>query len=313
MSLRSWFRRQLRRVRAGIGFNELQKQLTETKLLSAKLLIAGQQGRPVQGLGDAEFKVFSQFGDDGIIQYLIHALDVQSNRHTFIEFGVDDYSESNTRFLLVNDNWHGLIMDGSEENIRRVQQSDLYWRHDLKAVAAFIDRDNVNALFQNNGFSGEIGLLSIDIDGNDYWVWEAINVVDPLVVIVEYNSVFGARHAVTIPYDPAFRRSRAHFSNLYWGCSLKALCLLAEAKGYVFIGCNSAGNNAYFVREDKAQVFRRLSVDEGFVESRFRESRHSRGRLSSLSGRQRLEPIRHLPVYHLERKTTVAIGKLDES
>lgn len=313
MSLRSWFRRQLRRAGTGIGLDELQKQLTEAKLLSAKLLVAHQQSQPVRCLADAEFKVFSQFGDDGIIQYLIRALDIQPDRRTFIEFGVDDYGESNTRFLLLNDNWRGLIMDGSEENIRCIRQSDLYWRHELTAVAAFIDRDNINALFLDNGFRGEIGLLSIDIDGNDYWVWEAINVVDPLVVIVEYNSAFGARHAITIPYDPAFRRSRAHFSNLYWGCSLRALWLLAGAKGYVFIGCNSAGNNAYFVRKDKAHLFRPLSVDEGFVESRFRESRDPRGRLSYLNARQGLDLIGHLPVYHLERKAIVAMGKLDES
>jgi hypothetical protein len=300
-------------VGAEFGLGELQKQVTEAKLLAAKLLIARQQSQPVRCLADAEFKVFSQFGDDGIIQYLIRALDVHPGRRIFVEFGVDDYSESNTRFLLLNDNWRGLIMDGGEENIRSVRQSDLHWRHELTAVSAFIDRDNINALIRDNGFDGEIGLLSIDIDGNDYWVWEAINVVDPLVVVVEYNSIFGARQAITIPYDPAFRRSRAHFSNLYWGCSLKALCLLADAKGYVFVGCNGAGNNAYFVRRNKAQGFPRLSVDEGFVESRFRESRDPGGRLSYLYGRQRLELIQHLPVYDLERKATMTIAKLDRS
>jgi len=299
-------------VGAEFGLGELQKQVIETKLLSAKLLITRQQSQPVRRLADAEFKVFSQFGDDGIIQYLIRALAVQPDRHTFIEFGVDDYSESNTRFLLLNDNWRGLIMDGGEENLRSVRQSDLYWRHDLTTVAAFIDRDNINALIGDTGFKGEVGLLSIDIDGNDYWVWEAIDVVDPLVVIVEYNSIFGALHAITIPYDPAFRRSRAHFSNLYWGCSLRALCSLSERKGYAFAGCNSAGNNAYFVRHDKARALALPSVEEGFVESRFRESRDSQGRLSYLDGRQGLELIRDLPVFHLGKNRILAIGQLDE-
>jgi len=93
--------------------------------------------------------------------------------------------------------------------------------------------------------------MNADIDGNDYWIWQSLDVVKPVITIVEYNSVFGDKHAITIPYDRAFNRTKAHYSNLYWGASLRALCILAEQKGYVFVGSNSSGNNAYFVKQTK--------------------------------------------------------------
>jgi hypothetical protein len=99
----------------------------------------------------------------------------------------------------------------------RLRSSDLYWRNDLTAISAFINADNINSLIEGAGFAGEIGLLSIDLDGNDYWIWERINIVDPMIVIVEYNSIFGRDHAVTVPYDPDFVQSKAHYSSLVSG------------------------------------------------------------------------------------------------
>jgi hypothetical protein len=217
-------------------------------------------GRPLR---EAEFRVCSQWGDDGIIQYLLSQVAVPSD--TFVEFGVEEYNEANTRFLLLNDNWRGLILDGSAESMARVRASELYWRHELTAVDAFITRENINQLIGDAGFRGPIGILSIDIDGNDYWVWEAIDVVDPAIVIVEYNSVFGARRAVTVPYDPSFRRAVAHPSHLYWGASVRALCLLAARKGYAFVGCNSNGNNVYFVKQALAGNLVALTAEQGYV------------------------------------------------
>jgi hypothetical protein len=228
----------------------------------------------------------------------------------FIEFGVQDYTEANTRFLLLNNNWTGLIIDGSVAHMDAVIHSDIYWRHDLHAVAQFIDRDNINGLFENSGFTGEIGFLSIDIDGNDYWVWEAIQVVNPVIVTVEYNSVFGREHAITIPYDPAFYRTRAHSSNLYWGTSLKALCLLAEKKGYAFVGCNSAGNNAHFVRKDRVGDIPVLTVEQGYVDSKFRESRDIEGNLTYLRGSQRIDAIKDMQVFDIENNTLIYLHDL---
>jgi hypothetical protein len=131
-----------------------------------------------------------------------------------------------------------------------------------------------------------------------------------VIVIAEYNSVFGARQAVTVPYDPAFNRTKAHYSNLYWGASLSALVSLARSKGYAFVGSNLAGNNAYFVHESylgRGDIVA-LTPELGFVESRFRESRDERGRLTYLGGPVRLQMIAGMPVYDIERDAIVALG-----
>lgn len=281
----------------------------ELKLLTGRLL-ANQVRASANNFREAEFKVFSQFGDDGIIQYLIARLEIPQELTSFVEFGVQDYSESNTRFLLLNDNWRGLVMDGDKGNIESIAARDMYWRHDLTALCRWIDRDNINAILQESGFAGPIGILSIDIDGNDYWVWQRIEAVQPIIVIAEYNSVFGARQAVTVPYDPAFHRTKAHYSNLYWGASLPALATLGRSKGYAFVGSNLAGNNAYFVHESyvgRAGVVA-LAAEQGYVESRFRESRDERGRLTYLGGAARRRMIAGMPVYDVERDAVVALG-----
>ena len=251
-------------------------------------------------LAELEFRVFSQFCDDGIIQYLIHHLDVP--HRTFVEFGVEDCHEFNTRFLLMNDDCAGFVMDGSEINVGKIRTAHYYWRHDLTARAAFITRENINALLDEGtaGWPG-VDLLHIDLDGNDYWIWQTV-AIRPVIVVAEYNSTFGAGAAVTILYDATFVRTRAHYSNLYWGASLKALNGLAEEKGYVLIGCNSAGNNAYFVRRGKltAQV-KAADVATAYVRSKSSEARNHDGQLTFASYEERSRLIARLPVFNLEQ------------
>lgn len=295
-----------------MGIRTIMQSQTELKILNGR--ICANQLRAlnsIQSLSEVEFKVFSQFGDDGIIQYLIYHLNLPTHLHTFVEFGVETYEESNTRFLLMNNNWRGLIIDGSEENIKRVENSDYFWKHDLKAKAAFIDAENINSLIQEGGFSGEIGILSVDIDGNDYWVWNAINVVKPVIVVAEYNSTFGAELALSVPYDKAFVRSSAHFSNLYWGCSLQALNKIASERNYRFIGCNSAGNNAYFIDERYLnKAIPTSNIREYFVDAKFKESRDSSGKLTYLSGHARLEAIKNMPLVDVSTGQTDSIENL---
>jgi hypothetical protein len=270
----------------------------EEKLIFGKLFSEYIKNKEINSLKQAEFKVFSQWGDDGIIQFLVSNLVV--GKEIFVEFGVEDYRESNTRFLMMNNNWSGLVMDATSKNIDRIRFSEYYWKYELTAVRAFIDRENINDLINSAGITGEIGLLHIDIDGNDYWIWDAIKVIHPTIVIVEYNSVFGPNRAITIPYQGSFSRNKAHFSNLYYGASLKAFCQLANKKGYGFVGCNSAGNNAYFVRRDKLNdKVKEIAPDVGFVESKFRESRDKKGNLTFLTGNDRHKAIKGFPVYNI--------------
>jgi hypothetical protein len=148
---------------------DLRNEQIKGNSLAAKHLIWALQTRGILPcLKDAEFRVSSQFGDDGIIQYLLHHLRMDTD--TFIDFGVENYRESNTRFLLENNNWRGLVIDGSQANIDFIRSEDIYWRHDLTAVCSFITAENINQIFEEHGFTGEIGILSIDIDGNDWHV-----------------------------------------------------------------------------------------------------------------------------------------------
>jgi hypothetical protein len=296
-------------VGRGGEWASLQSSLDDAKVLAARTLLGQIRSRGrLDDIHEAEFKVFSQFGDDGLIQYLIGQVPIE--RDLFVEFGVEDYTESNTRFLLVNNNWKGLVMDADPDNIRAIRASPLYWRHDLTAAQAFVTRESVNQLLASHGFAGPIGLLSIDVDGNDYWIWEALSAVDPDVVVIEYNSLFGPLRAVAVPYDPHFRRAQAHHSHLYWGASLKALWLLARKKGYSLVGCNSNGNNAYFVKDGRRGSLAVLGPEEAYMSSRFRESRDEQGRLSHVGGRDRLGLIEHLTVQDLEQGRPVRLSEL---
>jgi hypothetical protein len=233
-----------------------------------------------QPLISTEYQVFSQWGEDGIIQYLIRAVPIANP--IFVEFGVQDYTESNTRFLLTNNNWSGLVMDGSPEHIATIKRDPIYWRHNLKAECAFIDRENINYLIAKAGIAKDIGLLSVDIDGNDYWVWDALTQVSPRILVLEYNAIFGSEAMVSVPYAPKFQRTKAHYSNLYWGASLAALTRLSHEKGYSLVGCNSAGNNAFYVRNDVLGDLKQISPQAGFVQANFRESRDADGTQSFL-------------------------------
>jgi hypothetical protein len=291
--------------------NRLTDQVEQTKILAAQPMVC--ELRKLQNpipLGRSEFRVFSQFGDDGIIQYSINRLNLPPAERRFVEFGVENYQEANTRFLLLNDNWSGVILDGSESCISEVRSEPLYWRNDLTALARFIRRENINSIIEEAGFSGRIGLLSIDVDGNDYWIWEALSAVDPAIVVVEYNGIFGSSEAVTIPYQADFVRQNAHYSYLYWGTSLPALCHLAAKKGYVWIGCNTAGNNAYFVRSEYASAFLSPALPGDFVAAKFREARDRNGQLAYIGQKEGFELIKELPVWDVIENRMRRVGDL---
>jgi hypothetical protein len=271
-------------------------------------LQAAQNERLAPGeVRKAEFSVFSQWGEDGIIQHLIRHVPIEDE--VFVEFGVADYAESNTRFLLVNDNWRGLILDGGTDHQAFLRRTGLDWRHHIDAVSAFIDRDNIDGLIRGAGVEGDIGLLSIDLDGNDLWVLERISAVSPRILVAEYNATFGPEAAVAIPYDPGFQRTQAHPSNLYWGASIKALEIVARRRGYTLVAGNRAGNNVFFVRDDVLGSLPPLAAADAWAPSRFRESRDAEGELTYVGDREeRLRIIREMPLWDVEgeRDTTVA-------
>jgi hypothetical protein len=242
---------------------------------------------------DVGFKVFSQWDEDGIIQYLISHIPIPDK--TFVEFGVEDYEESNTRFLLMNNRWQGLVLDASSSDVRYIQGDKLYWQFDLQARQTWITKQNINELIAAAGFAEDVGLLSIDIDGNEYWIWEAIESIRPRIVIVEYNGLFGLA-PVSVPYQEDFNKRSAHYSGMYFGCSLGALDYLARKKGYILVGSNSWGHNAFFLREDVAAGFQPVQPRDAFIQSPVRESRNPAGNLTFVRGEARIKLIEHLPV-----------------
>ncbi|MDC0364492.1 hypothetical protein OAM39_03325 [Candidatus Pelagibacter sp.] len=284
--------------------------ISDKILLGKNLLELNNQKTPSK-IEDIEFKIFSQFGDDGIIQYLINKLDIDREYHNFIEFGVENYEESNTKFLLFNNNWSGLIMDSSGENINYINNSNYFWKYDLEAKSCFVNKSNINELINDSKIDKKkIGLLSIDIDGNDYWVWKEINIIDPLIVIVEFNSVFGFSEKISIPYKNDFSRNKAHYSNLFWGASLEALKYLGQQKGYEFFSTNSSGNNAYFIKKNLFTKFN-FKLKKNSYQSKFRESRDKEGNKTHTNYKDRLKIIEDLFVENVETNELIKLSALD--
>lgn len=279
-------------------------------MLSAR--IATEQVRRldrIDTLADAEFRVFSQFGEDGILEWLVHHVAPAST--CFVEFGVENYLEANTRFLLLNRNWKGFVMDGNPKHMEYVRSTPLYWRNDLRAVSAFITAENIDELLESNGFMGPLGVLSVDLDGNDYWVLKAMRRVEADILIVECNPIFGDRHAVTVPYDPGFERFSAHYSGLFFGASIQAVRELAEQRGYTFVGTCTNGINAFFVSNARYPAIADRIGRRVAWPALHRDSRNQQHELSYVRGGARLELIADCKVHCCRTNRLVRLGSLE--
>ena len=239
-------------------------------------------------LRNREFKVSSQNGEDGLIAFIFSEIGVTNRR--FVEFGVGDGRECNCANLAIRFGWSGLMLEGNAMGARRAQQ---YYANrkrsggnEIEVRRAHVTVENINDTIASAGVRGEIDLLSIDIDGNDYWLWKAIDVVSPRVVVIEYNASFGLR-SITVPYDPQFVRLRRHRSGWYHGTSVSALAKLGERKGYDLVGTDSRGVNAFFVRKDAlGGRLRALSAEEAY--------RPQKKRIAVATAEQQFSAIAHL-------------------
>ena len=214
-----------------------------------------QTGTGLPSIDQIGFKAFSQADEDGILLYIFSVIGVANKK--CVEICAGDGIECNTANLILNHGWHGLLVDGNEELVARGQ--DFYRRnpntyvYPPKFVRSWVTRDNVNALLSTNAIQGEVDLLSIDMDGVDYWIWDAINSITPRVVVVEYQDILGPEKSLTVPYDENFN---AYVHPLtcgqpnFCGASLAAFVKLARKRSYRLVGCNRYGYNAFFVRND---------------------------------------------------------------
>lgn len=196
---------------------------------------------------DTGFRVFSQFEEDGKLLFIFSVIGM--TKKIFVEIGSDDGINSNSANLYFNFGWHGLFIDTNPRSVKRGINFYNKYPHPLcykpKFVCSKVTRENVNQLIEGAGFKGEIGLLSIDIDGYDYWIWDAIEVIDPQVVIIETHNEFGLNNIV-VPYNPDYVYPGKHPH--YHGASPVAMNKLANRKGYRLVGANELGVNFIFVK-----------------------------------------------------------------
>ncbi len=218
-------------------------------LLSLRYQEMLQAGRPLPPLSEVGFRVYSQTDEDGLLLFLFSLLGT-TNKKT-VEVCAGEGIECNSANLILNHGWEGLLFDGDAESIRRGRawyaRSRSVWMWPPRLVQAWIETKNINALITAQGFAGEIDLLSVDMDGMDYWAWEAIECVTPRVVVAECQVAWGDEKAVTVPYQADFDRRKLHPE--YYGASLPALVALGRRKGYRLVGSNSYGFNAIFLRD----------------------------------------------------------------
>jgi len=203
-------------------------------------------------LSTQRFKLFSQNEEDGIIHAIFDKIGEGSRR--FVEIGAGT-NGGNSGFLASECGWSGMMLEANEDRLSKLKMH--FEPLGVTCLSDWVARENINDFIRNSGCEGEIDLLSIDIDGNDYWIWEAVTACSPRLVIIEYNSLFGPDRAVVVPYDPEFDRHRfveaAEGGHYYFGASLQALSRLAEQKGYRLILTEPRGVNAFFLRNDVGQ------------------------------------------------------------
>jgi hypothetical protein len=218
--------------------------------LMLDLQFKARSGQPFPKLSDSGFRIFSQFEEDGLLVYLAAVLELEPK--VFIDIGSSDGINSNCANLAVNLGWHGLFIDGSEPAIKRGR--DFYAGHADTLLYPpifkheFITAENINDLISKAGFRGNIGICSIDIDGNDCWVWNALSVVKPTVVVIETHIELGDRN-IAVPYRADYHYPPAKHPE-YFGASAPAMVSLATKKGYRLVGSNRYGFNLIFVRND---------------------------------------------------------------
>ena len=211
---------------------------------------------PPHDLLARRFRIYSQNEEDGIILAVLDHAGVTDRR--FVEIG-SGMSGGNSALLAYECGWSGLMIEIEQRKIDSLLEN---FRHNpgVIGVAAAVTPENVNTMLSERGFTGDIDLLSLDIDSYDYWVLEALTVVSPRVLIVEYNARLGPDLALTIPKQCALD----DIPRPLRGASLAAIEKAARRKGYRLVVCDPSGTNAFFLRHDVAPELKALTVADAY-------------------------------------------------
>jgi hypothetical protein len=250
----------------------LAKRFSSIEAVQQKIFLqqlAARAGEKID-LSSHGFAAYSQTDEDGLLLAVFAALGM--GRRLAVEICAGTGNECNSANLIVHHGWHALLVDGSADNVA-IGRRFYEWHPNTAPyppvfIQSWVTRENVNELLAGAGFTGEIDLLSLDIDGMDYWIWEALNVVQPRVVILEYQDILGPDRSVTVPYDPdfyAYKHSLTSGMPNYCGASLRAFTKLGMKKGYRLVGCNTLNFNAIFVRNGLGEsMLPRVEIESCF-------------------------------------------------
>ena len=283
--------------------NSLRKDNDNLKyMLGSVFLQNSRKNYPnIKKIKDAEYKIFSQTGEDGIIDLLLNKLSIKNPK--FVEIGVGDYSESNTRYLYENSFNKGLIVDVIKDFKKKVSDNIDPWKGDLKLKNIDINIENINDVLEEFNMNKDLDLFSLDIDGNDYWILKKIKPKISKIFILEYNPVFGPNLNISIPYTKNFSRFNGHYSGCYYGASFTAMVNLMKEKGYTFIGSNKSNFNAFFINDDYVSNFNvileNLNPKEDYCNQKIYDSRDQNFELNYLDHKKSLLNMQELEVIDL--------------
>ncbi len=268
---------------------------------NAYLKTARKDYNSIKNLRDVEFKVYSQNGEDGIIDYLIHSLEIKNIK--FVEIGVGDYTECNTRFLTNNFPFQGLVCDYNKNLKKNLDLLVSTHRGKIQVFNNFVYKNNILDILKKHKFDNNINLFSLDIDGNDYFILNTLPDNFSDIFVAEYNQNFGFDLEISTPYIDNFDRFKYHYSGLCWGISIKALIKLMNKKGYIFLGNNTECCNAFFIKKSlKNKInfpFDEKENLEKTCNDYICDARDKNGNLIYLSIKDRLETIQSSEVIDL--------------
>lgn len=216
-------------------------------------------------LNNYEKRYYSQNGEDGIIQEIYNRISLSSN--FFVEFGVEDGVQCNCRRLALYVNgWHGLMIEGSPEMYERLKYN--YDQNVVKTVHSFITKENIVQIFEENNVPKDLGLLSVDIDGNDYWVLKEILLSDyrPSIIVSEYN----AYHQPPVEWIMKYNPEHIWDGTSYQGASLQSLTKLCNKFDYALVCTDSKGVNAFYVKKEYMNdKLKELTPSEAYHPARY--------------------------------------------
>ena len=267
--------------------------------------MARKQYDNLKNITEAEYKVFSQNGEDGIIDYLLSQLHISEPK--FVEIGIGDYRECNTRLLFEMRNVNGLVVDAISDLRNKVLKNVKLWRNNLTVLEEKINTSNINQILNSTNFSDNLDFFSLDIDGVDYWIIKELPINFSKIAVIEFNPNFGSTAKITVPNLKEFNRSNYHYSNLCFGASLSAIIQIMNEKNFTFVGTNQFRCNAFFVNNNYLKMVNsnipdQNNIDE-FVNSYFRESRDENGNLNYLNKQDIVEKIKDCEVIDLNSDT----------